>query len=171
MVRVTSLICTANDCHNLPSAHPPHAGIVPHVLWHYLNSLSCAEGNLRFREKLIHCFISLHAAKSLQSYPTLCDPTDGSPPGSPSLEFSRQEHWSGFPFPSPMHESEKWKWSCSCPTLCDPMDCSLPGSSVHGIFQARIVEWVAVSFSKDSREIIIKLRLVCVQSQYLSSLN
>jgi len=31
----------------------------------------------------------------------------------PSLEFSRQEHWSGLPFPSPMHESEKWKWSCS----------------------------------------------------------
>ena len=113
MVRVTSLICTANDCHNLPSAHPPHAGIVPHVLWHYLNSLSCAEGNLRFREKLIHCFISLHAAKSLQSYQTLCDPTDGSPPGSPSLEFSRQEHWSGLPFPSPMHESEKWKCSRS----------------------------------------------------------
>ena len=47
------------------------------------------------------------AAKSLQSYPTLCDPIDGSPPGSPSLGFSRQEHWSGLPFPSPMHESEK----------------------------------------------------------------
>ena len=47
------------------------------------------------------------AAKSLQSYPTLCDPIDSSPPGSQSLGFSRQEHWSGFPFPSPMHESEK----------------------------------------------------------------
>ena len=34
----------------------------------------------------------------------------------------------------------------SCPTLCDPMGCSLPGSSVHGIFQARILEWVAISF-------------------------
>ena len=49
------------------------------------------------------------AAKSLQSCPTLCDPIDGSPPGSPSLGFSRQEHWSGLPFPSPMHESEKLK--------------------------------------------------------------
>ena len=38
----------------------------------------------------------------------------------------------------------------SCPTLCDPMDCSLPGSSVHGIFQARILEWVAISFSRGS---------------------
>ena len=35
-----------------------------------------------------------------------------------------------------------------CLTLCDPMDCSLPGSSVHGIFQARILEWAAISFSK-----------------------
>ena len=47
------------------------------------------------------------AAKLLQSCPTLCDPIDGSPPGSPSLGFSRQEHWSGLPFPSPVHESEK----------------------------------------------------------------
>ena len=36
----------------------------------------------------------------------------------------------------------------SCPTLCDPMDCSLPGFSVHGILQARTLEWVAISFSK-----------------------
>ena len=35
-----------------------------------------------------------------------------------------------------------------CPTLCDPMDCSPPGSSVHGIFQARVLEWVAISFSR-----------------------
>ena len=47
------------------------------------------------------------AAKSLQSCPTLCDPIDSSPPGSPILGFSRQEHWSRLPFPSPMHESEK----------------------------------------------------------------
>ena len=37
----------------------------------------------------------------------------------------------------------------SCPTLCNPVDCSLPGSSVHGILQARILEWVAISFSRD----------------------
>ena len=40
----------------------------------------------------------------------------------------------------------------SCLTLCDPMDCSLPGSSVHGIFQARVLEWVAISFSKGSSQ-------------------
>ena len=39
-----------------------------------------------------------------------------------------------------------------CPTLCDPMDCSLPGSSIHGILQARILEWVAVSFSRRSSQ-------------------
>ena len=46
------------------------------------------------------------AAKSLQSCPTLCDPIDGGPL---SLGFSRQEHRSGLPFPSPVHESEKQK--------------------------------------------------------------
>ena len=89
------------------------------------------------------------AAKSLQSCPTLCDPIDGSQPGFPSLDFSRQEHWSGLPFPSPMHESEKWKWGRSVVSdSSDPMDCSLPGSSVHGIFQAKVLEWGAIAFSE-----------------------
>ena len=50
------------------------------------------------------------------------------------------------PFPSPMHESES-EVAQSCR---DPMDCSLPGSSAHGIFQARVLEWVAIAFSKGS---------------------
>ena len=59
-----------------------------------------------------------------------------------SMGFSRQEHWSGLPFPSSMHESEKWKWSRSVVSdSWDPMDCSPPGSSVHGILQARALEW------------------------------
>ena len=40
----------------------------------------------------------------------------------------------------------------SCPTVCDPMDCSLPGSSVHGILQARILEWAAIPFSRGSSQ-------------------
>ena len=40
----------------------------------------------------------------------------------------------------------------SCPTLCDPMGCSLPGSSVHGIFQAMVLEWIAISFSRGSSQ-------------------
>ena len=65
----------------------------------------------------------------------------------PSLGLSRQEHWSGLPFPSPMHESES-EVAQSCPTLHNPMVCSQPGSSVHGIFQARVLEWGAIAFSK-----------------------
>ena len=42
----------------------------------------------------------------------------------------------------------------SCPTLIDPMDCSLPGSSVHGIFQARVLEWVAIAFSNIKSNIL-----------------
>ena len=69
----------------------------------------------------------------------------------PSLGFSRQEHWSGLPFPSPMHERERERESevvQSCATLSIPMDCSLPGSSVHAIFQARVLEWGAIAFSE-----------------------
>ena len=66
----------------------------------------------------------------------------------PSLGFSRHEHWSGLPLPSPMNESEnESEVGQSCPTLRDPMDCSLPGSSVHGLFQARVLEWVVIAFS------------------------
>ena len=173
------------------------------------------------------------AAKPLQSCPTLCDPRDGSPPGSPipgilqartlelvatsfsnalkwkvkmkslsrigllatpwtaayqappSTGFSRQEYWIGglvsylflykyqqcicvdphlpipstSPFPLDFSPFVFYAWvsisalqisevSQLCLTLCGPMDCSPPGSSVHGIFQARILEWVAISFSR-----------------------
>ena len=67
----------------------------------------------------------------------------------PSLGFSRQEYWSGLPFPSPMHESEKWKWSCSVASDSSrPHGLSLPASSVHGISQARVLEWGAIAFSR-----------------------
>ena len=52
-----------------------------------------------------------------------------------------------------LRDWSKVKWNevaQSCPTLCDPMDCSLPGFSVHGIFQARILEWVSISSSRGS---------------------
>ena len=45
----------------------------------------------------------------------------------------------------------------SCPTISDPMDCSLPGSSVHGIFQARVLEWGAIAFSLN---LIIDLQIL-----------
>ena len=43
----------------------------------------------------------------------------------------------------------------SCPTLSGPMDCSLPGSYVHGIFQARVLEWIAIAFSTDELRITL----------------
>ena len=62
-----------------------------------------------------------------------------------SMGFSRQENWSRLPF---LLQCRKVKSESevaqSCPTLSDPMDCSLPGSSIHGIFQARVLEWVAI---------------------------
>ena len=54
---------------------------------------------------------------------------------------------------SQMAEREKWKWKWShlvMSTLCDPVDCSLSSSSIHGIFQARLLERIAISFSRES---------------------
>ena len=66
----------------------------------------------------------------------------------PSLGFSRQEYWSGLLFHLQcMRVKSESEVVQSCPTLCDPMDCSPPGSSIHGIFQARVLEWVAISLS------------------------
>ena len=73
----------------------------------------------------------------------------------PSLGLSRQEHWSGLLFPSPMHESES-EVAQSCLTLSNPMDCSLPGSSIHGDFQARVLEWVAIAFSDKTTWLYLK---------------
>ena len=84
-------------------------------------------------------------AKSLQSCPTLCNPIDSSPPGSPVPGILQARTLEWVPFSSPMCESEVAQ---SCPTRSDPMDCSLPGSSIHGIFQARVLEWGATAFSK-----------------------
>ena len=85
-----------------------------------------------------------------------------------SMEFSRQEYWSGLPCPSPEDLSdlgielgspalqadsllsEIVSVVQSCLTPCNPMDCSPPSSSVCGISQARILEWVAISSSRGS---------------------
>ena len=95
----------------------------------------------------------LSYAKSLQSFLTLFDPIDGSPPGFPvpGILQGRTLEWAAISF------SNAWKWKVkvksesevaqSCPTLSNPMDCSLTGSSVHGIFQARVLEWGAIAFS------------------------
>ena len=54
----------------------------------------------------------------------------------------------------------------SCPTLCDPMDCSPPGSSVHEIFHERILEWVAISFSRGSSQPRDRTRVICTADRF-----
>ena len=87
------------------------------------------------------------AAKSLQSCLTLCDPIDGSPPGStiPGILQARTLEWVAISF------SNAWKWKVKVKLLSRvglfATPWSLPGFSVHGIFQARVLEWVATAFS------------------------
>ena len=92
------------------------------------------------------------AAKSLQSCLTLCDPIDGQPTSlrhswdSPGMNTGVGCHF----LLQCMKVKNESKDAQSCLTLSDPMDCSLPGSSVHGIFQARVLEWGAIAFSINS---------------------
>ena len=95
------------------------------------------------------CMHAAAAAKSLQSCPTLCDPR-----GQPTRLLC--------PWDSPgkntgvgchfllqcMKVKSESEVAQSCPPLCDPTGYSLPGSSVHGSFQARVLEWGAIAFSE-----------------------
>ena len=94
-------------------------------------------------------FTAATAAKSLQSCPTLCDPIDGSPPGSPvpGILQARTLEWVA------ISVSSAWKWKVKVKLLsrvqllATPWTDSPSGSSVHGIFQARVLEWGAIAFS------------------------
>ena len=80
------------------------------------------------------------------------EPCEGAPSGetepscSGTVDPARKIVFSG----PPSFGGSESEVTQSYPTLCDPMDCSLPGSSIHGIFQARVLEWVAISFSRVS---------------------
>ena len=87
------------------------------------------------------------AAKSLQSCPTLCDPRDDSPPGCPWDSPGKNTGVGCHFLLQCMQVKSESEVAQSCPTPSDPMDCSPPGSSVHGIFQARVLEWGAIAFS------------------------
>ena len=95
-------------------------------------------------------FSKTAAAKSLQSCLTLCDPTDGSPRGSPVPGILQARTQVGCHFLLPCLKGKSGsEVAQSCPPLSDPIDFSLPGSSVHGIFQARVPEWGAIAFSDE----------------------
>jgi len=91
------------------------------------------------------------AAKSLQPCLTLCDPIDGSPLGSSVLDSPGKNTGVGCHFLIQcMKMKSESEVAQSFPTLSNPMDCSLPGSSIHGIFQVRVLEWGAIAFSRDN---------------------
>ena len=59
-----------------------------------------------------------------------------------------------------MKEKSESEVAQSCPTLNNPMDCSLPGSSVHGIFQARVLEWGAIAFSNIGNKLLQRKEII-----------
>ena len=93
----------------------------------------------------IHNNAAAAAAKSLQSCPTLCDPIDGSQPSSP-VPGKNTGMGCHFLLQCVKVKSET-EVAQSCLTLSNPMGCSPPGSSIHGILQARVLEWVAIAIS------------------------
>ena len=114
--------------------------------------------------------IAAAAAKSLQSCPTLCDPIDGSPPGSPVPGILQARTRVGCHFLLQCRKVKSESQAAQlCPTLSDPMDCSLPGPSIHGIFQARVLEWGATAFSNDQPKQHIKKQRPCFANKGLSS--
>ena len=112
-------------------------------------------------------FAAAATAKSLQSCPNLCDPTDGRsrPWDSPGKNTGVGCHF----LLQCMKVKSESEVAQLCPTLIDPMDCSPPGSSVHGIFQARVLEWGAIAFSlifRNSKMLSepLKVRVLLAQS-------
>ena len=124
------------------------------------------------------CLFFYHLVTQL--CPALCDPMDCSPRGSSVNGISQARYWSGLPHPPPgdlpdsgmepaslispaLADGFFTTWAAwemqvkvlvaqSYLTLCEPMDCSLEGSSVHGFLQSRILEWVAIPFSRGSSQ-------------------
>ena len=85
-----------------------------------------------------------------------------------SMGFSRQEYWSGLPCspPGDILKRKESEVAQSCPTLFDPVDCSPSGSFIHGILQARILEWVAISFSRRSSRPRDRTQVACIGGRH-----
>ena len=97
-------------------------------------------------------------AKSLQSCPTLCNPINGSHQASHPWDSPGKNTGVGCHFLLQcMKVKSESEVAQSCLTLRNPMDYSLPGSSVHGIFQARILEWGAIAFSAMHTKLLLNI--------------
>ena len=138
----------------------PNPGIEPkslHLLHWQTDSLT-----------LCHPGSTAVAAKSLQSCLTLCDPIDGSPPGSPvpGILQARTLEWVAISF------SNAWKWKVKVKSLSHVWPLATPWNAayqapVHGSFQARVLEWVAISFSTWEAQIAFK-QVLNFESNFLS---
>ena len=107
------------------------------VLYQAHLCMKCSLGMSNFLEEIS----AAAAAKSLQSCPTLCDPRNSSPPGSPIPGILQANTGVDYHFLLQcMKVKSESEVAQSCPTLSSPMDCSPPGSSIHGIFQVRVLE-------------------------------
>ena len=106
------------------------------------------------------------------SHVRLCaTPQTAAQQAPPPLGFSRQNTGVGCHFLLQcMKVKSESEVAQSCPTLSDPMDCSLPGSSIHGIFQARVLEWRAIAFS-EFRINISKFLIMHNYTSFLHCLN
>ena len=127
--------------------HSNHHGIFPLFSFSsYLKLFSSVHISVQFSPDT-KCIAA--AAKSLQSCPTLRDPTDSSPTRLPYPWDSQGKNTGvGCHFLLQcMKVKSESEVTQLCPTLSDPMDCSLPGSSIHGFLQARVLEWGAIAFS------------------------
>ena len=103
------------------------------------------------------------AAKSLQSFPTLCEPIDGSPPGSavPGLLQARTLEWAAISFSNAcMQVKSESEVAHSCLTLCDPLNCSLAGSSSRPVLICA-VNWYQLMQHSTCRGETIYLKLIC----------
>ena len=131
---------------------------------------------------LLQCMKVKMKVKSLSRVWLLATPGTEAYQAPPTMGFSRQEYGSGVPLEmSAIKGAGKcgflfWVAVCacilsllqSCRTLCDPMDCNLPGSSVHGILQARILEWVAISFSRGSSQPRDRTCISCIAGRFFT---
>ena len=125
-----------------------------------INKIGDNPGNVLGR---LHSHLLLLLLSRLSHVRLCATPQTAAHQAPPSLGFSRQEHWSGLPFLLQcMKVKSESEVAQSYPTLSNPMDCSLPGSSVHRIFQARVLEWGAIAFSEDTSYNLVIFRLSVV---------
>ena len=152
-------------------------GYIPEVASHHGPSDSQAG---RCQQPLLE-LVGLQSLKVAPSEPLGCEtqthPYCPHPQLRPRREAGASTVWATQHHPSPTPAPQRLCWkslecvvslvSQSCPTLLWPRDCSPPGSSVHGIFQARILDWVAIFFSRGASWAMDENRMSCMDRQIL----